>query len=375
MTMSISIAEGLTLGQLADASRKGHAVTRSAHIGNIYPSSMAVIAMGIPTVLFDRNLGSRDTNYHPDHVIKGGVRTKVCGADVLMTHAVVNQAAPGFVVGERVADCHMRATLRAFPDAKACTWSAYLRQNEDLVGRIVEVAARVSPELWYRRVDQEGRISRLPQGVLATPNMILGKVHGLDEERAGWVIPNMLNILILSMVDSECADSDVLHHLSGPDMCKYVLRMEQGLSALHTKVAERLGLRRELLLQVHPTADYRLACLRTNKNALDALVGQVLDLQQRMLTHRQELSRVSDSASKAAWGRFFSEERQRRVRELQQVAASCGNAISYDLGQANFLSQHDVAGPDDFYIHPCMHSLAPNEMAQFCQLLRRYVFR
>ncbi len=63
--------------------KSGGRVLKTPHIGNIYPNNLALIALGIPTLLYDRTIGSKDKSFQPHKLIYNGVAKQIANLDIL----------------------------------------------------------------------------------------------------------------------------------------------------------------------------------------------------------------------------------------------------------------------------------------------------
>lgn len=65
MSFNILIHDDISLDELIKINESGGRVLKTPHIGNIYPNNLAIISLGIPTLLYDRTIGTKDENFHP----------------------------------------------------------------------------------------------------------------------------------------------------------------------------------------------------------------------------------------------------------------------------------------------------------------------
>ncbi|PSO44287.1 MAG: hypothetical protein BRC22_02740, partial [Parcubacteria group bacterium QH_9_35_7] len=72
MLFDVQERKDINLKALAQINRGGGSVVKTPHVGNWYPNNLAVAQTGIHMLAYDRNIGRKDSNFHPHKVIKDG---------------------------------------------------------------------------------------------------------------------------------------------------------------------------------------------------------------------------------------------------------------------------------------------------------------
>ena len=72
MPFKISIHDDISIADLLVINKRGGVVLKTPHVGNIYPNNLAIASLGIPMLFYDRTLGNKDFNFHPNKIIVGG---------------------------------------------------------------------------------------------------------------------------------------------------------------------------------------------------------------------------------------------------------------------------------------------------------------
>lgn len=368
MTLVVEIHKDLSLNDLAALHTKGIPVSRSAHVGNLYPANLAIAASGIPVTLFDRNLGYKDKNYHPHGVIRGGVWERLCSDHLMMTHACVERPTEGFPEGQSVAACHLKALQTVFPCSPIVLWADYITQHEELIAALVEIALNECPQLWYRKVHADGTTQCIPRGTSPTPAQIQGKVAGLGGNKTGWVLPNEINILIDAVVGSTSGSSEV-HHISGPDMVRYISTLEKQLGYLYGVVSKKLNVPPSLRFCLYPAAAFRFAVPLAKRSALDTLYACVQDYLHGE-RERGEAFRNIGIRKKVDLQQELNGVRDRRLGMLRLAATECPD-VFYNIEDGKYLTQHDL-GPNELYVHPEAAALPLSQVEIYWGVLKRY---
>ncbi len=360
MPFTISRRDDLSLADLQRLDREGHSVMKSPHPGNVYLNNLAVAHLGIRMLFHDRTFGRADKNFHPHKVIRGGESETIADPDVMMTHACVLQPSRlmngYFPVGERVAVCHLNALAEAVPGTRMELYTDYLRVREDLV---LEILRRGSegpieyPHGWRRVVDEKGRIHerRTPSHWREIEEI---GIYGLHGKSAGWIMPNVFNILVDGVIETtEFATSDI-YHLSGPDMICYIKQLEDTLNTIYERlVTSNMGVREHICFHIVPAAPMRLATTIDRSQALDALVKLYLEIADENrsagveIREAETVSLVQKRRAIEKWAAIRKGFRTRLVEAAQQCPE-----IFYEIASGSFVSQYDVLERGGVYVHP-----------------------
>ncbi len=115
---------------------------------------MLITSLGILTLFYDRILGIKDSNFHPDQIIFSRRSESVADPHILTTHAHTTRIPDisrallekeKVAVGTRLTDFHMSATKRALPHSDCFTYTEYLRENREVAFKILEEVIRLKP--------------------------------------------------------------------------------------------------------------------------------------------------------------------------------------------------------------------------------------
>ncbi len=374
MPFSVIARTDLSLHNLHAMYRSGGSVMKTPHVGNIYPCNLGVAQVGIPMVFYDRTFGSRDRNFHPHGVIRGGKFEVLSEDHLLTTHATSQQmsslAPEWFSVGASMKHGHMRALRAAIPDMEGDLYTdILLKQANDLLP-MLEIAFRAMPSLWERAVSEDGIVESVSFDTWDT--LLKTGIFGVTHPNAGVLIPNTLNILLLTILDAKEKGIVEAYHLSGPDMITYINRLEKDLHFLYDTIRLALSdwrLPETLSLHIVPVADMRFAVVKTRQNALDTLVDAYLAYTNNNRLHGERMR----SASATDQARVKSEvvllrraEREHLIRAVHE----CPDVL-YSIYDRNAPSQYDVLDAGGLYVHPwAIHAQMSELMAAMRQFER-----
>ncbi len=335
-TYSLSIVEraDLSLADLARMVAAGDSLVRSPHVGNWSLYNCAVAATGARMVVYDRTTPHHDANYFPGYQLLGTAATNMIAKPTdqrMVTHLVTDRQSGDVAKCTPLVEAHMSSLRAALPHARLETMSDYLARHADAVQEVVScLLAHGFDAGWTRRVDENGAVLSI-KGALAD-NL---REHGIfrsgtgSSETSGALQPNAYNVLLFAVLEALDHNTNVVTHLSGPDMINYVHDMADDLSAMyntvatHTSLGDRLP--RALTFQIVPTAYARFVAPSDRSEELDALLGA----QQRWT--EAVAQKQPGWEERARLGRLAVEAAARRY--LDPVAA---------LGNPNYLSQYDV---------------------------------
>lgn len=82
MSFHILIHDDISIAQLIEIDKNGGRVLKTPHIGNIYPNNLALISLGIPTLLYDRTIGIKDKSFHPHKIVYNGIAEEIADPDI-----------------------------------------------------------------------------------------------------------------------------------------------------------------------------------------------------------------------------------------------------------------------------------------------------
>ncbi len=345
-SFKILFREDLSLKELLDLTEEGYSVVKTPHIGNFYPNNLAIAKTGIHMIVYDRNIGCVDRNFHPHTVIMNGRMHPVTSSERLMTHAYVCQDVEISTLkdGERAADGHLLALKKVFPKGRFTFYTDYVSQNKEISLLILKIVSeqKVLPEKfrWVRRVDSEGFVSTVSPPVRWEDVSRVG-IFGLDNEKEGFLIPNFFNVLLCGIIEVMNSGKEEIYHLSGPDMVRYIGSMSHGLSeCLSILASKKSYFPRRLLFNLVPAAGMRFATRSSKRKTLDDLISAYMAI----LDHRNrkgDFMKLLDPSVRKSYGHFFKDAEQKLRRDLYEAMTACPE-VFYDIYQGDYISQHDV---------------------------------
>jgi len=375
MPFPVLIRKDLSLKQLRDLHNNGCSVMKTPHIGNIYPNNLGVAQIGIPMVFYDRTFGHKDRNFHPHGVIRSRRFECLSAVNVMTTHTKVERhsklAPEWFVVGESMAKTHMRATKAAVPNMMGSVYTDFLRAHREDAERILQIVTQRLPQLWERAIDTQGydKSFRASDWV----SVMDAGIFGLTHDDQGALIPNVVNILLLSLLDAKEKGVEEAYHLSGPDMVVYIGDLQSAFHTLYDAVRGQIpdwNLPEMFPLHLVPVADMRFVVLPQRQAVLDELVESHLSLERNNKEYGQRLARATPENRR----HLIAEVDQFRGRDKQRLinAASACQDVFYRIAEANTVSQYDVFDAGGIYVHPWAFTAPMKEISCAMQNIERY---
>lgn len=351
-----------TLGELVALSKAGEPIMRSAHVGNQYIANLVLAKHGIRTTWYDRTVGCRDRNYQPHRIVRlnQSAREVVCRDDLLVARTPAIHP-------------HLEVMRSAFPQTQIIPWGDYLRLHDAETLPILEILRLFESSFdssreqrWKRYVHESGRLEeKTPRSWRAVEEE---GVFGVNAETHGWLMPNIFNVLLSAIFDHlEFGGADRIHHLSGPDMVKYIKTMEKELDWMWDLVSRRFRFPKNFEFRLYPTASLRFATFPARSAAIDALI----DAYEAYGVHRDRKNEAVRSA--------HTEARRSVIEEFDRIGASVNSVLNevveaipeifYDVGKdATFLTQHDVER-HGLYDHPFMQEASFDTLAGMMKFL------
>lgn len=375
MPFPVIVRTDLSLHDLYLIHRSGGSVMKTPHVGNVYPCNLGIANIGIPMVFYDRTFGDRDRNFHPHGVIRGGHFEKLSEDHVLTTHAISNcvsaLAPEWFSKGTSMKHGHMQALRAAIPNMEGDVYTNILASRAKDLLPILEGAFQAMPRLWNRYVHEDGLVR---EATYRSWNQLLSSgILGVTHSNYGALIPNTLNILLLTILEAKEKRVADVFHLSGPDMIVYIKRLDLELHCLYDAIRCTLSewnLPETLSFHIVPTVDMRFVVVQTRKPALDHLIDTYLTYTQNNRLYGERMRDVSVSEReqvKTEVTHLRYAERERLIRAVHE----CPDVL-YSIYDQNAPSQYDVLDAGGLYVHPWaihapMHELA-SAMRQFERL-------
>lgn len=375
MPINLQIRKDLSLNELVSLERAGFPVFKTPHVGCWYPNNLACAMLGIPMKVVDATKGCLDRNFHPHCLIVGGQRIQIADENVLTSHALITHPpsvmTERFTLGRPTADVHMEALHEAIPAAQTQTVSAYFHEH---VGRLIalfEVITRTDPHVWERFVNEEGMTeNRRP--FRGWQEISRDGVVGTNGSRAGWISPNVANILTDVTIDPVLFGTDTVYELSGPDMYRYIERLMPKLNELYDAVRRSLNwsLPEVVTLNLVPVSDMRFAVLSSRRRALDELVDVWLATTSFEAGVGERIRHAVDKRSMIS---YVQEQRRVHTQALMAAVQACPDPF-YDISEGTYVSQYDLlTTSQDLYLHPWALETPTGQLTDAVNVMRRYL--
>lgn len=373
MPIQLEMRWDLSMNDLLAYHRSGELVFKTPHVGNWYLNNLACGCLGIPMKVVDATKGCLDQNFHPHCVIVRGQREKIAEEDVLTSHAMVTQmpsmAADHFAIGESSAIAHMRALKKAIPTVQAQTVTEYVHRHTEEVMQLLEVITKEDRLIWQRFVQTDGHTTT-QKFCQSWSSIVQAGVVGTNASRAGWVTPNLANILMDVTIDPKAYKTDRVYSLSGPDMYRYIKQMMPKLNRFYDVVRATLDWQLPETMQLHivPVADMRFVVPSAQRQALDELVDMIRSNQ----TFEQGIGRrMKTSVHPSAEISQIQQERRDQHVQLREAMYACPEPF-YEIKEGNFMSQYDLLDlNENLYLHPWALQTPMGTLKEVVAMLRR----
>ena len=367
----IELISNISLAQIMELVAAGVSVAKTPHVGNVYLANLVVAQLGIPLRLVDTNLGGRDELFHPHRIIAGGAHEEIADPNVFSTHARVMQQpllfADRFVLGSRVLDAHVQALRDAVPGVKCETWGEYVRRNEKIARAVLKALGHSWNHQWERFVSTSGVPEKRVSGFYPGAH-----VFGLDSLEEGWVIPNIVAILVDQVIEARLTGQCDIYHLSGPQMVTYINSYGADLSRMYDQVRAALSswnLPETLTLKLVPAADLRLAVPIQHRAALDELVNAHLEIPQREHERARVIKAACNTVERQSLISAAHPERALDKQRLKNAVANCPGVFNDPKDKAS-ITQYDLLSGVELYVHPWMLEATVGEVAAAVKLFR-----
>ncbi len=356
MSFKISIHEDISIADLIKIHNEKGVVLKTPHIGNIYPNNLAIASLGIPMLFYDRTLGTKDNNFHPDSLIVGGKAEEIADPSILTTHSKITRLPSSISqetqIGTSLLDFHMSSLKRALPKSLCFTYTEYIQENKDQVLKILEKITEPHPNLWNRIVNEEGKTSK--SQVNDWNDVLKIGVFGLTNLKSGWLIPNPVSVLFHGTIDAAKAKVTDIYLLSGPDMYKYIDGYQTELNETYDYVRKTLGMNLPETIHCHiiPVISMRFIIEDKYRDALDELVNTYLKYNSANGPIRVLMKNETQDSDAE---RLIHE----KIKIKDEIHACIRNKFEafkttmfYDIEEANCFTQYDLLTSSGLYIHP-----------------------
>ncbi len=358
----------LSIEDLSNKAASGEPVMKTPHVGNWRIDNMIWLDPYILNLAYDRNLGRKDTNFYPHGLIINGKFKPVVREDILSTHSSLREV-------------HMETLRSLKPDARLETSTSYINDNLDLFKMILEIVGEDTFELglWKRKVTSDGK-TRLVSPVSWDAIKKEG-IFGIDNPNEGWLWSNELNILMFTVVDALNYGADKVHHISGPDMFKYIGQMKNTLNKLYAILADKKeGLPAKIQMDLHVAGSFnRFAVPEDKRDNLDSFVELLRELNNAA---KEKSKRARQAAKEGKNVQRVIASLQSKERKLFDLASEAlkpiyrylvyETAIPHEGAKRIFLpsyySQHDAV-EKGLYIHEVARASSQSDIEHYYNLL------
>jgi len=357
MSFHILIHDDISIAQLIEIDKNGGRVLKTPHIGNIYPNNLALISLGIPTLLYDRTIGAKDKSFHPHKIVYNGIAEQVANPDILSTHSKLEFQPKNFIpkkdfFGNKIVDLHLDILRQALPRGNFFTYTQYLEDNKNLVSKIIKVIAKNFPQIWYRFVNEDGTIEKVEN---LTSEQILAKgIFGIDDDSRGFIIPNPVNILLHGTVDVMKFQTRDIYLLSGPDMCVYMKDYETVLDNMYSYIKNTLDLDLPNNINCHiiPAMKMRFIVTKDDKEILDELVKLYEDYMVANTTTRDLFNGSKERSGIKSQIEEKDKIKTTIIAYMDKNYSTLKKTMFYDVSKSNCFTQYDLSVSPGLYIHP-----------------------
>ncbi|MBI4713613.1 hypothetical protein HY771_00255, partial [Candidatus Uhrbacteria bacterium] len=242
MSFFVRARDDLSLTDLKAIHDRGGSVVKTPHVGNIYPGNLGVAKAGIRMIFYDRNIGSKDSNFHPHGVIRGSRFEALSDRKLLTTHAKASKtsslAEEWFRSGDSMLERHMASLRKSVPELQGEVYSDYLRVRSRSATDVLRATADSHPTLWERSVQANGTV--VNYSCRGWADLARSGVLGVTRQDSGALIPNALNVVLISVLEAHERGVSEVYHLSGPDMVRYIGLLQGKFDELYTAVRSAL---------------------------------------------------------------------------------------------------------------------------------------
>lgn len=357
MSFHILIHDDISIAQLIEIDKNGGRVLKTPHIGNIYPNNLALISLGIPTLLYDRTIGAKDKSFHPHKIVYNGIAEQVANPDILSTHSKLEFQPKNFIpkkdfFGKKIVDLHLDILRQALPQGNFFTYTQYLEDDKNLVSKIIKVIVKNFPQIWYRFVNEDGTIEKIEN--LTSEQILTKGIFGIDDDSKGFIIPNPVNILLHGTIDVMKFQTRDIYLLSGPDMYMYMKDYETILDNMYSCIKNTLDLDLPNNINCHiiPAMKMRFIVTEDDREILNELVKLYEDYVAAN-TATQDLFKGSKERSDI---KSQTQEKDKIkttiIAYMDKNYSTLKNTMFYDVSKSNCFTQYDLSVSPGLYIHP-----------------------
>jgi len=366
--IEIVIDRDYSLSDLLDLRDNGYKVFKTPHVGNQYMNNLVIAVLGFDILVYDRNIGSKDKNFHPQSIIYNSREEKVFSENELTIHSkkilertkdsFINKLLLGYT---NPGSFHTYYFSKASKNQKIRTYSEFISKNREIITKIIHCTYELYKDDWYRYVNKEKKIIRKTGFVADDP------ILGLTDDDFGWVIPNIYNILFHCVIDQK---EGKVFLLSGPDMYRYICKHEEKLSASWKSIKKEFtDLPNEIKCLIIPVSKLRFAVPIEHKMHLDDILEKyyaIKECQNRLATKHLDTKKEQKYL-------ILKKQCVKDIRlALSENADLYKRTIFYDISEATSYSQFDLLKSKKLYIPEVMMTRKISEVEDMYDELLRY---
>ncbi len=380
------------IDKLAEEGRVG----RTPHLGqqNMVAGDGAwtTFATNVLELLYDFNIGAKDRYHHPHIKVdeRGHIERIHNSHDDRITYSQ-----------PEVTEHHMRTIKKAFPDTAIERWSDFIHERRELVFDVLKIIGPylVEQGLFERKIDEEGNVFKYGQGnkPRTWEQVVNDGIVPITSKHKGWLLPNVVNVLLMAFIDSVELKTDEVHHISGAEMGKYITAYEEDLNNMYDMLRKKFGLHNVVRFNLHLGASAKFITVVKRSDDLNDLIASTQAYQDFLKEKGEKFSLMAkNGASKKEIGEAAKEMEEQigkkvksRLREAVREQMKLGReGIFADISRIEtgsdgkfrlgavtheeLLNQHDGnPAREGVYAHKIMQELTLNQLAAILELVHK----
>lgn len=322
---NIQICENINLYQLRELFDQWFPVIRSAHIGNQYPSNLSIMHFGLPSVLYDRTILSKDKNYKPWSIIYNWEEIEIfekkqdkisilsrLPKSLNLPHHLDSDIFNIVSNSDWIWAFHYEVTKKTFPETEIITFSQWLDENKEIVLKVISTLFENIEKSWdydklnfifdryilpnweiltvkyidddymyfdsntnsywsSLKIKKSELIERFEKSTNAMSDIVIKNPLDSDfneiRDEIKWpILSNIINTILFWIIDSIKYNKDTVYHCSWPDMVNYIENFWKIYNELYSILLEKSDLKipATLNFNIVPTANIKLLSLDKN---------------------------------------------------------------------------------------------------------------
>lgn len=370
----ITIDRSIKVGQLAELARN-HPITRTPHIGNLNLVELALLTLGVPLRLVDKNCSVIDKLFHPEAQIIHQKMEVLSSQNEVLAPFLKDES------GTALAHLHVAATRKAVPGGYTSTYSLDYLKEIDSVIPILETLALIAPEMFNRLTTETGRvvkqfavddvyayygdpgfnIIRIDRKSLATRairyfEQVANTLEkGKPAVGVGYALLKADADIILQAVIDTSSESSCgtrrFFQCCGIPMARYIAdpRIDKSgkINQIYTSLQQRLGMRSNIEMVLLPISHLRFAYINEESLELHQKINFVdTEFQLLKKAKADEIKHISSKQEKdrivEKYQQLFQELKAQQKNDIEQLMNSKFSPF-YVLGSPQRLTQYDLA--------------------------------